>query len=296
MITSRPTDTSSTSTKDLPYMTSHAASTPAPTRLDLLESETTMGWIDGMAIGFHGFADENEAAHAAWLSYRTMSRRFAHAGGQRPVPVSSEPLSLVRSGDAELILAAGRPIATLVRPGADSRSGPEAFGFELQMPLPTDELTVRSTARLLYRTLRRSGIRWAIWESVAEQPAGRAPSSAGESLPEPGADASDFTRELSRHGASRAHAARVRDDSTGMMGALLVILAMIVIVVLPAITASVVVPVLGGAAGLFALAALAGLVHLVATDVRDSTRNRPRPSRATSHGSSALRSPREVAA
>jgi hypothetical protein len=42
-------------------------------------------------------------------------------------------------------------------------SGPDAFGFELRLPGRADELTMRSMAYLAYRTLRKSGLRWAVW-------------------------------------------------------------------------------------------------------------------------------------
>jgi hypothetical protein len=44
-----------------------------------------------------------------------------------------------------------------------SDSGPDSFGFEIEVPPPDDELSVWSMAHLVYRTLRRSGLRWAMW-------------------------------------------------------------------------------------------------------------------------------------
>src|SRR3954467_1061033 len=93
---------------------------PPPPDLALLDGERRVGWIIRDAIGFRGFADETEAAHAAWVSYRALSRRLGRPHGPRPTPIDTEPLALRRHGDAELILASGRPIATLVRPGAES--------------------------------------------------------------------------------------------------------------------------------------------------------------------------------
>jgi hypothetical protein len=134
-----------------------------PPDLDLMGGERRVGWIAGDAVGFRGFADETEAAHAAWVSYRALARRLARSHGTRPVPIDTEPLALRRQGDEELILASGRPIATLVRPGPESRSGADSFGFEIRVPAPADELRVRAMGHLMYRTLRKSGLRWAMW-------------------------------------------------------------------------------------------------------------------------------------
>jgi hypothetical protein len=136
---------------------------PPPLDLDLVDAGRTTGWIADNAVGFRGFGDETEAAHAAWVAHRTMARRLARTSGLRPVPVDIEPLAIQRVDGREMILASGRPIAALVRPGQDSRSGVDSFGFELLIPTPVTELEARAMAYLTYRTLRKSGIRWALW-------------------------------------------------------------------------------------------------------------------------------------
>lgn len=137
---------------------------PAPLREPALDPE--VGWVNGTAIGFRGFTTDVEAAHAAWVAYRTMARRLAWRLGTRPLPVDMEPVSL--SGDH--ILAGGLPIATLVGPGPESPSGEHWFGFELQVPLPVDELQMHRTALALQRALRRAGIRWGMFERRPQKP------------------------------------------------------------------------------------------------------------------------------
>ena len=136
---------------------------PPPLDLDLVDAGRAAGWIADNAVGFRGFGDETEAAHAAWVAHRTIARRLARTHATRPVPVDIEPLAIHRIEGSEMILASGRPIAALVRPGPDSRSGVDSFGFELMIPTPTTELETRAIAYLVYRTLRKSGIRWAMW-------------------------------------------------------------------------------------------------------------------------------------
>ena len=159
----------------------HRLDLPPPSQLDLLDMNRAVGWIDGSRVGFLGFADEQEAASAAWLAHRTISRRLARRLGIRPIPIDTEPLALAQEENREVILASGRPIATLLRPGSDSRSGPHGFGFTVNLPSPLDALTVRSTAYAIYRTLRKSGLRWALWT--------RDPSSVAASPPSPAKEA-----------------------------------------------------------------------------------------------------------
>jgi hypothetical protein len=160
----------------------HRMDLPPPSQLDLLDMGRVVGWIDGSRVGFLGFADEREVASAAWLAYRTMSRRLARRLRIRPIPVDTEPLALAKHGNREVILASGRPIATLLRPGRDSRSGPHAFGFTVNLPPPADELTVRSMAYSIYRTLRKSGLPWALWARDTSSLTAESPSPAKEAI------------------------------------------------------------------------------------------------------------------
>ena len=136
---------------------------PPPLDLDLVDAGRPTGWIAGDAVGFRGFGDETEAAHAAWVAHRTMARRLARTHGTQPVPVDIEPLAIQRVEEKEMLLASGQPFAALIRPGPDSRGGTDSFGFELRIPMPITELEARAMAYLIYRTLRKSGIQWATW-------------------------------------------------------------------------------------------------------------------------------------
>ena len=128
--------------------------------MNLMDADRTVGWINGDRVGFRGFATDEEAAHAAWVAHRTMTRRLARRHNLRPLPIGSEPLAIRYEGDEELIVASSGPVATLVRPEYGSPSGRDSFGFELSVPQPADEVLVRAMAHLIYRTLRKSGVRW----------------------------------------------------------------------------------------------------------------------------------------
>ena len=143
---------------------------PPPFEADLVDADRAVGWIVGNTIGFRGFQDETEATHAAWVAHRTLARRIARTHGMRLVPIDVEPLALKRSdaGDRDEILASNRAIASLVRPGSHAGVG-DSFGFELTVPSRMTELELRGVAYLMYRTLRKSGVRWTLWRPRPER-------------------------------------------------------------------------------------------------------------------------------
>jgi hypothetical protein len=147
---------------------------PPPAQWNLYDADRVVGWTRENAVGFLGFADQTEAVHAAWVAYRALSRRLARDHGTRPVPIDSTSLSVQSTSDGALILSGARAIATLVRPGDDRLAGSDTFGFEVEIPEPADELRVRAMAHLMYRTLRKSGLRWALWRKERPKAARRA--------------------------------------------------------------------------------------------------------------------------
>jgi hypothetical protein len=259
-------------------LSTNRMSLPPPPESQLSDAGSVVGWVSEAAIGFRGFDDEAEAMAAAWMSHRTLARRRARRDGTRPIPIDVEPLALARDGQREAILAGGRPIATLVRPADSSRSGPDSFGFEIEIPAPRDPARMRAKAFLLYRTLRRSGIRWAMWRSAdrGEAPpparnasrASHAPRAARDGVVETPVRVGPRAPEPSAPDGS-AGASMVRRRVAGAIAALGVIA---VAVLLPLLTANLVVSALGASAALVALVALAAVVRLVVTDVWSDVR------------------------
>ena len=143
------------------------ADLPPPSTHDLVDGSRVVGWLSEQTVGFRGFADEAEAAHAAWMAYRTLTRRLARRYGTRPIPIEREPIPLRVRDDDDAILAGAMPIGTLVRPGPGSRSGPDSFGFAIRIPEATNELALRAKAYFMYLTLRKSGARWSLWPRPA---------------------------------------------------------------------------------------------------------------------------------
>jgi hypothetical protein len=184
----------------------HTVAQPPPFDMDLVDAGRVVGWITGKSIGFRGFRDETEATHAAWVAYRTLARRIARRHGMRLVPSGIEPLALKRGddGETEVILASDRPIATLIRPGSHSRVS-DSFGFALAVPSPMAQFELRGVAYLIYRTLRKSGVGWAIWRGDAPARAQRVmqteealPARALEPIKQPRRPAGTFVGEAFR--------------------------------------------------------------------------------------------------
>ena len=134
---------------------------PPPLDVELRDGEVLVGRVRDDVIAFRGFEHATDAAHAAWLAHRTLNRHLARRHGTRPLPVDTEPLALRQRDDREEILASGVPISTLLRPW--SIPGDDTFGFEILVPGNVGELRMRAKAYLIYRALRKSGIRWALW-------------------------------------------------------------------------------------------------------------------------------------
>ena len=142
----------------------HTLAQPPPLLMDLVDADRVVGWIRASVIGFRGFGDETEAIHAAWIAHRTLARRIARTHGMRLVPIDVEPLALKQTDDdtTDIILASNRPIATLLRRGSEGQVR-DSFAFELTVPSPISQFELRGMAYLIYRTLRKSGVRWALW-------------------------------------------------------------------------------------------------------------------------------------
>ena len=134
---------------------------PPPIR-HLLHDERPVAWLSGNRFGFSGFADPIEAANAAWVAYRTISRKLAPVLGTRPTPIDIEPLRIEWRDGTETILASHRPIAALVRPDADDPSAPRWFGFTIDVPAEISGRQLRDAVHTAHRALLKSGVGWSM--------------------------------------------------------------------------------------------------------------------------------------
>ena len=137
---------------------------PPPMR-HLLHRERPIGWLQGNTFGFFGFADARDAANAAWVAHRTVSRRLARTLGTRPTPIDIEPLSIESRNGLDVITASGRPVALLVRPGHASPHGSDWFGFTIEVPPVVRAREMPGIMRTASRALLKSGLAWSMVRS-----------------------------------------------------------------------------------------------------------------------------------
>jgi hypothetical protein len=182
-------------------MTNHTTQRDATTRLvarpslelHLIDGNRHVGWISGHGVGFRGFADATEAVHAAWVAHRALACRL----GASPAR-GEHTFALARHDDRESILVDGESIAALVRPGSDSRSGPDSFGFEIRIPERADEIFPRAMAYRMYLALRKSGVAWELWRTTPLQNAGA--SQDRTTIPDRAAASTDETTTINEGG------------------------------------------------------------------------------------------------
>jgi hypothetical protein len=105
----------------------------------LLQDEQEIGYVDGTRVSFRGFAGHDDAARAASIAYRALSRRRGE-----------QPQAMEESQDGIL--------ATLLPPAPeDSEAG--GWGFEIAL-LPEEhfEVFAIARARVMWRALRGTGM------------------------------------------------------------------------------------------------------------------------------------------
>jgi hypothetical protein len=143
-----------------PQLAGLRADLPPP--LYLIDRGHLVGWVREDTLGFRGFVDEREAMNAAWIVHRSISRKLARLHASRPTPIDIEPLSIVRTSQRDLIATSTAIVAELLRPGEDSPSGAEWFGFEIVVVPSVSEAMMRQVARVANHALWKSGTQWGL--------------------------------------------------------------------------------------------------------------------------------------
>ncbi len=119
------------------------------------DSNLHVGWINGRAIGFRGFATEDEAmagAVTAWRALDVVLRR-QYPGWPNYHP-SFDTLRLMHDGAYEWFADGTSPIARLIRP--QRRAWDLTFGIELVLPSYASEGVAIAAAHAVGGALAQS--------------------------------------------------------------------------------------------------------------------------------------------
>jgi hypothetical protein len=121
----------------------------------LLQDEQEIGYVDGTRVSFRGFATRDDAALAASVAHRALTRR---RGEQRHSVHDPKDILVVGQGSTQAVMARAGILARLLPPAPeDSEVG--GWGFEIEL-LPEERVEVFAIARarVIWRALRGTGI------------------------------------------------------------------------------------------------------------------------------------------
>jgi hypothetical protein len=144
-----------------------AAPPPRPMISRLSDGTGAVGWIGDGRLGFTGFATLGHAATAAWVAHVALERRRAKSR-REPAPHIEPKLELLVTGNEEWLTIEGKRVARLLSPAPASELSPTGivppgeawFGFELVFPADVSSFEIESSAHVVYRAVRRSGVGW----------------------------------------------------------------------------------------------------------------------------------------
>jgi hypothetical protein len=121
----------------------------------LLQNEQEIGYVDGTRVSFRGFATRDDAALAASVAHRALTRR---RGEQRHSVHEPKDILVVDQGSTQAVIAQAGILARLLPPAPeDSEVG--GWGFEIELlPGERSEVFAIARARVIWRALRGTGI------------------------------------------------------------------------------------------------------------------------------------------
>jgi hypothetical protein len=121
----------------------------------LFQNERQIGHVDGTSVSFVGFDTRDDAAFAASVGHRALTKRRRKQPHRMEHP---EDFLIMDQGSMPAVIARAGVLATLLPPALE-KSGIDGWGFEIQL-LPEEgfEVFAIARARVIWRALRSTGI------------------------------------------------------------------------------------------------------------------------------------------
>jgi hypothetical protein len=121
----------------------------------LFHNERQIGHVDATSLSFVGFETRDDAALAASVAHRALTKRRRRQPYRMDHP--GDFLIMDQASRAAVVARAG-VLATLLPPAPEA-SGIDGWGFEIQLrPEEQFEVFAVARARVIWRALRASGI------------------------------------------------------------------------------------------------------------------------------------------
>jgi hypothetical protein len=119
-------------------------------------NELPIGWVEGRAVGFRGFATKNHAMEAARVGHRALTGWLARERHAAATSDGNGALRTRRDGRLHWITVDGSPIGRLVDPDTHAPVSASTFGFELLLPPSVNAVGGISAAQVIWYALKRS--------------------------------------------------------------------------------------------------------------------------------------------
>ncbi|HEU6450658.1 MAG TPA: hypothetical protein VFT57_04505 [Gemmatimonadaceae bacterium] len=118
-------------------------------------NELPIGWVEGRAVGFRGFATRDHALEAARVGHRALQGWLERERHAAPAKSAEGALRTRRDGRLHWITVDGSPVGRLVDPETHAPVSPSTFGFEFLLPPSVNPVGGISAAQVIWHALKR---------------------------------------------------------------------------------------------------------------------------------------------
>jgi len=125
--------------------------------MTLRDERGAVGWVREGILGFRGYHSALDAIQAALVAHAAAHAHLRLHGAAARQCEPGRSLTTTCEGGRTWIRVGGAPVALLLPPHAELRSGPSSFAFELLVPAYLGDAASIRLARDVHAALLRSG-------------------------------------------------------------------------------------------------------------------------------------------